>query len=267
MAAYRARGTIVETVRSVLAQSFTDWELLIAADDGSDYGDFLRRNGIDDGRIRGLSTGALGAGPARARNAALAAAGGRFVAPLDADDAWLPERLAVLVPLASRYGMACDNPNAVREDGVRIANPFPVSERTWRLAVADVIRAPAPLFPVLRREIAGAGYREEIGLGEDVVFNIECLYRNGGMVITGRGLADYVQRPHSLCNGAGAWRRAEAAYARILEMLAAGAIDLPGGGAEAIALFEAKRRLNREYAAAREGGEVMSFQEFATRRR
>ena len=51
-----------------------------------------------DPRLRQVSTGRTGSGDGPARNAALAAARGRFIANLDADDAMRPERLAFMLP-------------------------------------------------------------------------------------------------------------------------------------------------------------------------
>ncbi|HEX3843984.1 MAG TPA: glycosyltransferase [Steroidobacteraceae bacterium] len=79
-------------VESVRAQTFSDWELIIA-DDGSDGAtrDYLRT--LHDGeRIRVLWLEHSGR-PAVARNAAIRAARGAYVAFLDSDDLWLPDKL------------------------------------------------------------------------------------------------------------------------------------------------------------------------------
>ena len=80
-------------VASVFAQSFTDWELIIA-DDGSDDGTraYLRRLEKPP-RVKVVWLAHTG-NPAAVRNAALREAKGEFVAFLDSDDEWLPEKLA-----------------------------------------------------------------------------------------------------------------------------------------------------------------------------
>lgn len=93
MPVYNAAAFLAETIASVQAQSLTDWELL-ATDDGStdDSAAILARLAAADPRIRPLSTGGnLGAGGAR--NCAMAKAQGRWLAFLDADDLWHPEKL------------------------------------------------------------------------------------------------------------------------------------------------------------------------------
>ena len=78
-------------VDSVCGQSFRDWELIIA-DDGSDAAtrDFLTT--LADPRIRVLLLQHSGS-PAVARNAAIREARGKFVAFIDSDDLWMPQKL------------------------------------------------------------------------------------------------------------------------------------------------------------------------------
>lgn len=92
--AYNAEKTLLETIRSVQSQSFGDWEWWIV-DDGSRDGTaaVIHAAATADPRIRYLSNGRnLGAGPAR--NAGLDAARGQYVAFLDSDDRWAPEKLS-----------------------------------------------------------------------------------------------------------------------------------------------------------------------------
>jgi glycosyltransferase involved in cell wall biosynthesis len=88
-----AAATIARAVASVQAQTLRDWELVVV-DDGSTDGtrDWLRRAAVTDARIRLVEQPARGLVPAL--NAGLAAARGRFIARMDADDECHPERLA-----------------------------------------------------------------------------------------------------------------------------------------------------------------------------
>lgn len=93
MPVYNARAFVEAAVRSVLAQSFTDFEL-IAVDDGStdDSLAVLGRLASEDRRVSVVSrpnTGIVGA-----LNDGLAAARGEFIARMDADDVSLPQRFA-----------------------------------------------------------------------------------------------------------------------------------------------------------------------------
>ncbi len=89
--AYNAAAHIEEMIRSVLAQTFSQWEWIIV-DDGST--DTTREivSKIDDPRVT-LAVSEHSGLPAVARNKAIAMARGRYVAFLDADDIWMPEKL------------------------------------------------------------------------------------------------------------------------------------------------------------------------------
>lgn len=116
-------------VESVLRQSYTDWELLLADDgstDGSaaiaaDYADRLAP------RVRLLRhPGGANRGVSATRNLALAEARGEYVAFLDADDLWLPERLARQVPILEKMadvGIVYARAACVAEDGTQLAQP------------------------------------------------------------------------------------------------------------------------------------------------
>jgi len=86
---YNGGRTIGTALRSVFAQTYRDFEVIVV-DDGSTDDTANRVSGW--GRAVTQLTQANG-GPARARNAALARARGRFIAFLDADDVWLPTKL------------------------------------------------------------------------------------------------------------------------------------------------------------------------------
>lgn len=88
---------IAEAIESVRSQTFTGWELLLV-DDGSSDGsteicrDYCRR---EPGRIRYLAhPGHANRGISASRNLGLSVARGEYVAFLDADDVYLPDRLA-----------------------------------------------------------------------------------------------------------------------------------------------------------------------------
>ena len=92
---YRAENYIEETLDCVRTQTYTNWELLLIEDCGPDRSrqlieEYIRRTG--DRRIR-LLTHPTNLGAARARNLGVNEAQGRYLAYLDADDLWVPEKL------------------------------------------------------------------------------------------------------------------------------------------------------------------------------
>lgn len=90
--AYKAEKIVGETIRSVQAQSYPHWQMLVV-DDGSPDGtaDAVASFAVSDPRIRLIRQ--TNAGPAMARQKALDYASGRYIAFLDSDDLWLPEKL------------------------------------------------------------------------------------------------------------------------------------------------------------------------------
>lgn len=91
--AYNAEKTIVDTINSVVGQTYQQWEMLIADDCSRDDTRRLVSDWVErDPRIRLLSM-QKNMGPALARNACLAEAKGSWLAFLDSDDYWLPSKL------------------------------------------------------------------------------------------------------------------------------------------------------------------------------
>jgi len=95
MPVYNGAKYLREAVDSVLAQTFSQFELIIV-DDGSTDGTMEVLGAYSDPRIR-LIRNDRNLGQAAARNQAFAAARGEFIAIHDADDTSVPDRLAVQV--------------------------------------------------------------------------------------------------------------------------------------------------------------------------
>lgn len=86
-------GFISETIRSIQAQTYQNWELLIQDDCSVDGTDKLVEAFIQaDNRIK-YACNSKNSGAAITRNNALKRAKGRWIAFLDSDDLWLPEKL------------------------------------------------------------------------------------------------------------------------------------------------------------------------------
>ena len=98
--AYRVEKIVQETIDSVISQTYTNWELLVADDCSPDStAAVVERAGGVDPRVR-LIKCAVNGGPAAARNAALRQANGRWIAFLDSDDLWLPTKLSETLEFA-----------------------------------------------------------------------------------------------------------------------------------------------------------------------
>ncbi|HPQ47472.1 MAG TPA: glycosyltransferase family 2 protein [Clostridia bacterium] len=104
MPAYNSEGTISSAIDSVIAQTYTDWELLIY-DDCSNDGTCNIAAGYS-GRDKRITVvrGDRNAGVASARNKALEMAAGRFISFLDSDDLWKADKLRKQVDFMHETG-------------------------------------------------------------------------------------------------------------------------------------------------------------------
>lgn len=92
---YNSEKYIAETIESVLNQTYTDWEWIIADDCSQDNSVEIIQQ-YPDQRIR-LITSNKNSGAAQARNLALEQARGRYITFIDSDDLWLPHFLEATI--------------------------------------------------------------------------------------------------------------------------------------------------------------------------
>ena len=93
MPVYNCKKYLEETVQSALSQTFPDFELLMLDDCSTDgTAELMSRIAEKDSRIRVLLN-EKNLGVAQTRNKGLAAAQGEYIAFLDADDLWMPDKL------------------------------------------------------------------------------------------------------------------------------------------------------------------------------
>ena len=91
-----AAKCLVQTIESVLAQTWSDWEMLIVDDCSLDASaDIIREYAKKDPRIKYFRTSQRSGSPAVPRNVGIENACGRYIAFLDSDDMWLPNKLEV----------------------------------------------------------------------------------------------------------------------------------------------------------------------------
>lgn len=91
--AYNAAPFVGDTIRSVQRQTYPNWELIVVDDCSTDTtAGVVRSFAAEDSRVRYFRHSGNG-GPARARDTGLKLAKGRFIAFIDSDDVWLPEKL------------------------------------------------------------------------------------------------------------------------------------------------------------------------------
>lgn len=213
--AYNAEGTLAATVASAQNQTFADIEILIVDDASSDATAALaRRLAAADPRVRLIEAG-HNRGPAGARNLGLAAASGEWIALLDSDDAFEPERLAHLIPLARRCGADLLADNLLLEGPDGLSEPMlPPAELPdcTPVTAADFLVGNLPdrvnprrsygfLKPLIaRRFVEGHGlrYDENLRFAEDFAFYLACFAAGARFYLAPRPLYRYRLREDSL---------------------------------------------------------------------
>lgn len=129
---YNCEQYIRETIESVLSQTHTNWEMILADDCSPDNSaDIIAEYAAKDSRIRYLKLEKNG-GAAKARNAALNYANGRYIAYLDADDIWLPEKLERQIAFmnCNGYSFTCCGYEKIESDGTS-TNKFIYMPKTY----------------------------------------------------------------------------------------------------------------------------------------
>lgn len=98
---YNGERFLAEAIESVIAQSFTDWELIVADDGSTDSSrEIAARYAGRDTRIRAIShSDRANHGMSATRNLGVASTRAPLIAFLDCDDAWVPWKLAEQVAI------------------------------------------------------------------------------------------------------------------------------------------------------------------------
>jgi glycosyltransferase involved in cell wall biosynthesis len=179
---WNRRDRLLRAVDSVLAQTHPVGEIIVV-DDGSTDGSAEALAQRYGDRVTCLRQ--ANAGVSAARNRGLAAARGRFLALLDSDDEWLPEKTAKQLALFAakpELGMVlCD----VRREDVTGAL-IDIFQRRRQIpedgpALRHVLRDPAlaPVSALLRREVyeTVGGFDESLRTAEDLDFHLRVAAR------------------------------------------------------------------------------------------
>lgn len=103
--AYNAASYISETIESIKAQTYQEWELLIVDDGSTDNTKSIVNSYCEiDERIKYIYQ--VNGRQGKARNNGLAHASGEYIAFIDADDLWLPEKLTTQVEQLETLGVS-----------------------------------------------------------------------------------------------------------------------------------------------------------------
>lgn len=134
MPSYNTATFIEETIKSVLEQTYTNWELIIVDDCSTDNTDEVVSNYLKDERINYLKND-NNSGAAISRNRALKEAKGRYVAFLDSDDLWKPTKLEMQLTFMKKnnYSFSYTDYYEIDEEskpnGVSVTGPKHITKR------------------------------------------------------------------------------------------------------------------------------------------
>lgn len=134
MPSYNTTSFIENSIQSVLDQSYENWELIIVDDCSTDNTDEVLAPFLKDSRIKYLKN-EKNSGAAVSRNRALREAKGRWIAFLDSDDLWYPDKLEKQLKFMKKNGYHFSYTNYEeiitdgKPNGVKVTGPKHINER------------------------------------------------------------------------------------------------------------------------------------------
>jgi succinoglycan biosynthesis protein ExoO len=224
---YNSAGTLVRAINSVLRQTLTNIEVLVVDDASRDTTLAIAQAlAIDDARVRVIAL-PINRGKSHAMNIAVEQASGAWIAVLDADDWYEPQRLEILVSAARSQGveMAADNQyfhDAVAHRIVRTAFPCSQPPPLELLTREKFVAGCDPyasfdygmLKPLVRTDLiqrTRLAYRENARLSEDFLYLVAFYAAGGTGTLVRQPLYNWTQPFGTFSRqwtttGAGAWR-------------------------------------------------------------
>lgn len=141
MPSYNTGAYIKETINSVMSQTYDNWELIIVDDCSTDNTDEVVQPFLNDQRIRYIKN-EKNSGAAVSRNKALREAKGKWIAFLDSDDLWMPDKLEKQIQFMDVGGYhfsytnyieidSNSNPNGIRVTGPKIITKAGMYNYCW----------------------------------------------------------------------------------------------------------------------------------------
>ena len=177
---YNAESVIDQTIKSVLNQSYTNWELLICDDCSTDTTcDIINGYIAKDNRIHLYSTPHNTGHPIMPRNISLANAKGDIIAFLDADDIWLPGMLKTNVEfmVSNGYDIVFSEYEKIDWDGTRSNRVIHYKSQATYRDMLRVCSVPACITTIATRRAIGETKFLDVPI-EDYAFWLE-IFRKG----------------------------------------------------------------------------------------
>ena len=203
MPAFRAEPYIAEGVRSLLAQTYADWQLMVISDDGTDYEGLLAEAGLRDPRLLFMSSGRIGGGASTARNLALDAVQTPYAAILDADDRMQPSKLERVMAGLEQGAIVTSAIDVLDSRYRRLRTVGEGPDRVLSPAEHKFVSLSMDSMIAWDRRQTDARYDLELSNMTDLEFLMQ-LYRTAGASFhIGAPVHDYLKVSTSMSNGAG----------------------------------------------------------------
>jgi glycosyltransferase involved in cell wall biosynthesis len=223
--AFGAQDHLAGAVRSVLAQSYPHWRMMIVSDDGVDYEALLGRQGIADPRLGFLSTGVIKGGASRARNLALARAESAWCAVLDADDRFKPEKLARVSTALEEHAIVTTALDVMRDDGTHLRTVGAGPDRLLDAGAHKWLNLSMDTMIAWDRRRCDGRYATDQSNMTDLEFLMQLYQGSEDSFHIGTPLHDYVKRSVSMSNGPGVTAGMVGSKRQMLKRLADGRYD------------------------------------------
>lgn len=191
-----------ETIQSVIAQNYTNWEHILVDDCSTDNSvEIIKSFALNEPRIRLLKM-PINMGSGSARNMAILEAKGKYIAFLDSDDVWVPEKLTIQIKFMeekqidfshSSYGYWDEKSNEIKKPFLVSHNPVSYKDLLKRTEISC-------LTAIYNQQTIGKMYMPDLRRKQDYALWLSILKKGYKSYPQQEVLAYYRQRKGSATN-------------------------------------------------------------------
>jgi succinoglycan biosynthesis protein ExoO len=204
---FSAEATLERALRSVLNQTMREIEIIVVDDASADGSwNLIQAMALEDPRVRGIRN-KDNCGKPVGMNRAIALARGRWLAILDADDWYHPERLSALIAIGERWQVDMVADNQYFFDAVAnkiVGTAWKPTKAEWALSFDGFLEGSTAyatfnlgmLKPIIRTEFihrATLGYDEKARQGQDFFHLLQFYLAGGRAVVSDKPYYHYTQ--------------------------------------------------------------------------
>ncbi|VTT27044.1 WcaA [Klebsiella pneumoniae] len=195
-ATYNSMKFIENLAASITSQTYTNWEWLIVDDCSTDETfDYLKVLEGQDNRIK-VFINETNSGAAVTRNVALANATGEYIAFVDSDDLWLPEKLSTQLFFMqnNNYNFSFTAFSLITEDGLERSVNIDLNNKKTSFTYDDMLCKRATLgcsTVMIKRDVIQSLSMPLLRTGQDYAFWLKILKENNSAHLLKESLTQY----------------------------------------------------------------------------